>query len=82
MLSPALVATYPFSHVKSTRRLPLVGNPRHETHRVSSQIGASQMSAEKVHQPNELRTTRHTAVRLCHGRLGAAPNEGDKENAK
>ncbi len=25
------VATYPFSHVKSKRLLPLVGNPRHET---------------------------------------------------
>ncbi len=30
------VATYPFSHVKSTRLLPLAGNPRHETQSIVS----------------------------------------------
>ncbi len=31
------VAMYPFSHVKSKRLLPLVGNPRHETQSIRIQ---------------------------------------------
>ncbi len=43
---------YPFSHVKSKRLLPLVGNPRHETQPIAAGLSGTQCKPREETRQN------------------------------